>query len=102
MNIGAETITNPKILHWQVIITRAGQTIGAATSYYQAERSQIIKRGMEMLPKDVGTVYKRIFFAPLPKGSTRMRENSEIIIRFQTTSAETINFCGFAIYKELT
>ncbi len=102
VNFAAETITNPKVVHWQVIITRAGQTIAAATAYYQSERSQIIKRGMEMLPKDVGTVYKRIFFAPLPKGSTRMRENSEIIFRYQASSAETINVCGFAIYKELT
>ncbi len=101
-NIAAENITSPKIVHWQVILTRAGQTIGAASTYYNAERSQILKRGMEMLPKDVGTVYKRIIFAPLPKGSTRMRENSEIILRFQSSSTETVNICGFAIYKELT
>ncbi len=101
-NVAAETITNPKVLHWQVIITRAGETLASASSYYQIERSQIVKRGMEMLPKDVGTVYKRVIFAPLPRGSTRMRANQEIIFRFQCSSAETINICGFAIYKELT
>ncbi len=99
-NVAANTITNPKVLHWKVIGNRAGETITAASTYYQADRSRIIKRGMEMLPKDVGTVFKRIFVVRIPRTWQRMQANMSLTFAYVSTSAEPQNLCGFAIYKE--
>ncbi len=78
---------------------RDGETLAVPSLYYQSSRSRILKRGMEMLPKDLGTQIKRIFFVPLPKG--RLQENVNVAFRYIATSAEAINICGFAIYKEI-
>ncbi len=100
MNIAAETITNPKILHWTVQGGPEGSTIENPAVYYQQNRAQILKRGMEMLPKDVGTVYKRIFFVRIPKKIQRITEQGTISLHFRASSTETINLCDFCIYKE--
>ncbi len=100
MNIGAETITNPKILHWTIQGGPEGTTLENPSLYYQGNRSSIFKRGMEMLPKDVSTVYKRIFTVRVPKKIQRVSENSFISLSFRASSTEAINACGFIIYKE--
>ncbi len=99
-NCAAETITNPKILHWTVQGGPEGSTIENPAVYYQQNRAQILKRGMEMLPKDVGTVYKRIFLVRIPKKIRRITENGFINLLFRASSTESLNVCGFAIYKE--
>ncbi len=99
-NVAAETITNPKILHWAVQGGSEGSTKENPTTYYQSNRSFILKRGMEMLPKDVSTVYKRIFVVKIPKKLQRQTADSFIDILFRASSTESINLCGFAIYKE--
>lgn len=98
-NLSANVVTNPKIVHWTVEMFRTGETLAVTSLYYQSSRSRILKRGMEMLPKDLGTQIKRIFFVPLPKG--RLQENVNLAFRYIATSAEAINMCGFAIYKEI-
>ncbi len=99
-HFSAETITNPKVIHWQVRIVRADQTLPTAINYNQDTRAQIIKRGMEMLPKDVATVFKRIVFVRIPKVYQRQKALSLIDFQYSASSTETINACGFAIYKE--
>ncbi len=99
-NVAAETITNPKILHWAVQGGAEGSTKENPSLYYQSNRSFILKRGMEMLPKDVSTVYKRTFVVAIPKKLQRQTADSYIDILFRASSTETINLCGFAIYKE--
>ncbi len=103
MHFSAETITNPKVIHW--IIIRRPQNLSPTaitpTLYYQAGRKFIIKRGMEMLPKDTSTVYKRAFFVKIPPVYQRQGETDTFNLVYQATSAETINACGFCIYKEL-
>ncbi len=99
-NVSANVVTNPKIVHWAVNLARTGETIAVPSLYYQDSRSRIIKRGMEMLPKDLGTVYKRIIPIPIPRTYQRMAANSFIQFRYIATSSEAINICGFAIYKE--
>ncbi len=99
-NCAAQTTTNPKILHWTVQAGPEGSTLENPTTYYQGNRAQILKRGMEMLPSDVATVYKRIFVVRIPNKSKRMTQAGFISILFRATSTETINLCGFAIYKE--
>ncbi len=72
-----------------------------ANSYYQDTRAQVIKRGMEMLPSDQSTVFKRIVPVAIPKIYQRQRQGSVIRFDYQCSSTETINACGFCIYKEL-
>ncbi len=96
----AETITNTKIIHWQVGVAVTGQTISVPSLYYQNDRSQILKRGMEMLPKDVSTVIKRIIFVSIPPKFQRFAEGNVLFLSYIASSSETINACGFGIYKE--
>ncbi len=98
-NLSANVVTNPKIVHWSVEMFRDGETLAVPSLYYQTSRSRILKRGMEMLPKDLSVQIKRIFFVPIPKG--RLQENVNCAFRYIATSAEAINMCGFAIYKEI-
>ncbi len=100
MNIAAETVTNPKVLHWVIEARDVNQTGTTPTLYYQDDRSIIFKRGMEMLPKDVSTVYKRILVVRIPKKAQRISKGAGIFIKFRCSSTEAVNVCGFAIYKE--
>ncbi len=100
-NVAAEDVANANIIHWQIQVKRTNQTITNPTFYYQTDRSQIIKRGMEMLPKDVSTVYKRVFLVRIPKAYQRVKDDSEIQIEFRGSSSSLVNLCGFFIYKEI-
>ncbi len=100
-HFSAETITTAKVIHWTVEAIRTGQTSPVPSLYNQSTRSQIIKRGMEMLPKSVSTVFKRIVFVRIPPKYARVSSNLDINFRYIATSAETINACGIAIYKAL-
>ncbi len=100
INISANVVTNPKVVHWQVNLSRPGETINLPNLYYQDSRARILKRGMEMLPKDLGTVYKRVFLVRIPKSYQRMQMGSFIQFRYICSSAEAINICAFVIYKE--
>ncbi len=100
-HFSAQTTTNPKVIHWIILQERIGQTTSAPSLYDQPEKSQIFKRGMEMLPADKSTVFKRIFVVKIPRFMQRQKENSDIRLEYIATSAESINACGFAIYKEL-
>ncbi len=101
MNIAAQTITNPKVYHWKVEVFKKGQTNTSPNTYFQDDKSSIIKRGMEMLPSDVGTVFKRVFVVKIPKRSQRIGLGDSIFIFFRASSTETVNNCGFSIYKAI-
>ncbi len=100
MNISNEAITNTNIIHWKVVYEPSTATSTAANTYYQTDRAKILKRGMEMLPKDVSTVFKRIFVVRIPRQYQRMKEGDNIRIMLEGSASQTANFCGFAIYKE--
>ncbi len=102
INIAAQVITNPKVFHWNIIVSRDLQTNPVPSAYNTPSKAMIIHRGMEMLPSDIGTVFKRIFVVRIPKIYQRVRDDMEINLGYIVSSAETINFCGFAIYKEHT
>ncbi len=100
-HFSAQVITNPKVIHWVINAgIQQGETLSTTSTYYQGDRSKIIKRGMEMLPADQSTVFKRIFVVRIPKVYQRVKANSFIQFRYISTSTETINACGIAIYKE--
>ncbi len=99
-NLSREVLTTTGVFHWKVEMIRTGETLVPPNLYYQINRSQTLKRGMEMLPKDIGVVTKRIFYVRIPKGWQRMKANNRIVIRAISTNTNTLNFCGFAIFKE--
>ncbi len=99
LNMAAETVTAPNVLHWQVIKLRTGQSVVNVSLYDQANKAQVLKRGMEMLPKDVSTVYKRTFVVKLPRSIQRFRDGDQLIISFRALLTNTINSCGFAIFR---
>ncbi len=101
-NLAAQTITNPKVIHWRVYKIKSDQTDESAATYNGIQKSQTIKRGMEMLPSDVATVFKRIVLVNIPKGMQRMQQGSSLKIELRSSSSETMNACGFAIFKEYT
>ncbi len=100
-HFSAETVTNPKVIHWTIEIVPPGLTVSNPNLYYQTDRRFIIKRGMEMLPKDVSTVFKRVFVVRIPPKYQRQSDTQIIQFRYQCSSTEAINACGIAIYKEL-
>ncbi len=102
MNMSNEAITNTNIVHWKIVYEPSTATSTAANTYYQTDRAKILKRGMEMLPKSVGTVFKRIVFVRIPRQYQRMKEGDNIRIMLKASAAQTANFCGFAIYKEFS
>ncbi len=100
-NFSAETITNTKVMHWKVEKLPFGTADSNPNTYNQSDKRFILKRGMEMLPKDVSTIFKRIVIVPIPPRLRRIGESDQIIFTYQSSSTETINACGFAIYKAL-
>ncbi len=101
-HFSANVVTNPKVIHWIIIARPANLSPAAITPslYYQIGRKYIIKRGMEMLPKDLGTVYKRIIVVKIPRVYQRVGLDDALNFVYIATSTEAINACGIAIYKE--
>ncbi len=98
-HFAAETITNAKVVHWTIGLRPFGTSLGNPNQYQIVQRRFIFKRGMEMLPKDVSTVFKRVFVVKIPPKFQRLGIGDDINFSFITSSAETINACGIAIYR---
>ncbi len=91
---------NANVIHWNIFGSKVGETISVPSLYYTDNRSAVFKRGMEMLPVNVATVFKRIFVVKVPQKFQRMTKNGFLIFQYVASSTQTINACGFAIYKE--
>ncbi len=98
----AQDITTTKIVHWAVQVEAPNQTKTVPSLYYQDDRSYIIKRGMEMIPKNAGTVIKRVIFVKIPRIYQRQKDEQDINFSFISTDASLMNACGFAIYKSIS
>ncbi len=99
-HFSAETLTNPKVIHWAVNKVPAGISVGIdPTLYDQTAKRFIFKRGMEMLPKASATVFKRIFVVRIPPRHSRMGDGDLLRFSYKCSSTETINACGIAIFK---
>ncbi len=101
-HFSAETITNTKVIHWQVVKEPFNTNPTDPSLYNQDNKRFIFKRGMEMLPKDVATVFKRIVVVRIPPKFRRMGQNDQITFQYQCSLTETINACGISIFKEYT
>ncbi len=99
-HFSAAQTANANIVHWQVLKEQGAQTLSNPNAYNGVDKSQIYKRGMEMLPVNVATVYKRIFVIKIPRGKQRMMQGSRWLFRFISSSSQTINTCGITIFKE--
>ncbi len=100
-NLSAQVTAEPKVMHWLIQCIMPGQTAQNSNLYYQTVRSFVIKRGMEMLPNNVATVFKRIFVVRIPKIYQRQKQGQVLQLRYISTSVDQQNYCGFAIYKEI-
>ncbi len=98
-HFAAETITTAKVVHWLVAKEPFATAVASPSTYNAPSRRFILKRGMEMLPKDVSTVFKRIIVVRIPPRLRRFGEDDTLVFEFVCSSAETINACGFSIYK---
>ncbi len=102
INFAPETITVAKTVHWTIRMVPPAVTAASSPSQlYQIDRSYVLKRGMEMLVKDVSTVYKRIFVVKIPRAYQRMKQNQKLEFEYVASSANTMNACGIFIYKEI-
>ncbi len=99
-NMSVEDTTNAKIIHWWVKGLQTGQSEENPSGYYQSQRSQILKRGMEMVPGDKATVIKRVIFVRIPRKFARQTDGFSLKFQFIASSSQIINVCGFAVYKE--
>ncbi len=99
-NVSPDTVTVPAIVHWRIAMRRTGQTLSSPALYYQDDRAQTMKRGMEMLGQSKGIEIKRIISLAIPRVYQRVREDSDIVFSYISSSSQVMNLCGFAIYKE--
>ncbi len=90
-----------KVVHWSVTKEPFNTNVSAPNLYNQQDKRFTFKRGMEMLPVNVSTVFKRIFVVKIPPRFSRMGDNDLLSFNYVCSSSEAINACGFAIYKEI-
>ncbi len=98
---GAEAITVVKTVHWAFRYIPSGQVSSGPNQLFGTDRAFVIKRGMEMLPKDVNTIFKRVFVLKIPKKYQRMTDNGQLVFEYIVSSTNTTNSCGIFVYKEI-
>ncbi len=90
---------NANVIHWKVSKLPFGTVATVPSTYNQVDKRFILKRGMEMLPTNVSTVFKRIFVVKIPKRIARIGSADKIVFEYVASSTQQINACGIAIYK---
>ncbi len=98
-HFAAEDITAAKVVNWTIAKEPFGTSLGNPNLMQLTTRRFVIKRGMEMLPKDVSTVFKRIFTVKIPRRYQRLGIGDELVFKYITSSTQTINACGIAIFR---
>ncbi len=101
LNFAAETTTVPKTVHWVIRYIPSGQVASGANQLFGTDRAFVIKRGMEMLPSDTSTVFKRVFTVKIPRKYQRQTDNGSFQFEYIASSTNTMNACGIFIYKEI-
>ncbi len=102
---GVDNSGTVQVFHWMIVKIPAGLAVGTASAYNSDQKKFILKRGMEMLPEiplgSGGTVQtKRIFVIKIPPRLRRFDDGDSLVIKYISTSASNVNFCGIAIFKE--
>ncbi len=98
-HFSAASTGNANVIHWAFVKEPFTTNISNPNTYNQTDRRFIMKRGMEMLPVNVSTVFKRIFVVKIPKVYQRVGDLDQYTFQYIASSTETINACGISIYK---
>ncbi len=98
-HFSAQVTTNPKTINWQLVKEPFNTNPTSPALMNQDNKRFVFKRGMEMLPSDQSTVFKRIVVVKLPPRYRRMGQNDQVTFQYIASSTETINSCGIAIFK---
>ncbi len=93
---------NANVIHWKISKLPFNTAATIPSLYFQVDRRFIFKRGMEMLPVNVATVFKRIFVVKIPPKFSRMGDGDKIVFEYVASSTQQINACGICIYKEIS
>ncbi len=93
---------NVNVIHWTVRKLPFSTADTNPNTYNQPDKRFIFKRGMEMLPVNVSTVFKRILVVRIPPRFSRIGEADQLIFTYQASSTQLINACGFSILKAIT
>ncbi len=99
LNFSAETITSTKLIHWCIWKNPQSALSLSPSSYDTTSKRWILKRGMEMVPKDVNTIIKRIGVIRIPRGFQRMADADALQFKYVASSTEAVNVCGNFIFK---
>jgi len=102
---GVDNSTGAQVFHWYIAKQPSTLVLSDPTTYGSDTKKFILKRGMEMLPEiplgSGGTVQtKRVFALKLPPRYKRFDDGDELVLKYKSTSASGINYCGIVIYKE--
>ncbi len=98
-NFSASVLTNEKIIHWMIGFKPIGTSLNNPNLYQLTTRRFVLKRGMELLPKDAGTVFKRVFVVKIPPKFQRLGISDQLTFEYISTSTQAVNACGIAIYR---
>ncbi len=104
---GVDNSGSAQVIHWMVFKNPQGTFSPNPLLYNENTKRHILKRGMEMLPEiplgSGGTVQtKRVFVVKIPRGLQRFGDDDTLEFIYRSSSASSINICGFMIYKEIT
>ncbi len=102
---GVDNSGSVQVFHWMIVKNPANLVQPTPTNYNSDTKKFTLKRGMEMLPEiplgSGGTVQtKRIFVLKLPPRLRRFDDGDRLDLRYISSSASSVNFCGIAIFKE--
>ncbi len=92
---------NANVIHWFIAKKPFDTELANPNLYYQVDKRFIIKRGMEMLPVNVSTVFKRIIAVKVPRHLQRLGRDDTWVFKYIASSTETINACGFSVCKPI-
>ncbi len=102
INVSAQDTGVVKVINWKVQKITGNTAPTSPALGGQVDQKRILKRGMEMLPNAVSTVFKRIIVVKLPRNLRRFGIGDSLELVWVSSSTETINFCGIAVYKHYT
>ncbi len=88
------------VIHWAFVKEPFSSNISNPNVYNQTDKRFIMKRGMEMLPPNVSTVFKRVFVVKIPRVYNRVGDTDQYTFQYIASTTQQINACGFAIWKE--
>ncbi len=92
-NLNTEVTGLTNTVHWMIAKNPGGLITFNPLTYGQSNRKFVFQRGMEMLPKNVSTLIKRIIFVRIPPRYKRMDESDTLSFIYRAALSQDLNFC---------